>query len=69
MVYDGGTISNSRNPDELKTAINEIQAYGHQGNFNLVQLKDDGYLLLRKDLISDVVVKSEELIEKILEVV
>lgn len=69
VVHDGGIISNSKNPEELKTAIEEIQEYGKRGNYNLLELTNDGCLLLGDNLVSEVVVKSEELIEKILEIV
>ena len=66
VVHDGGIISNSKNPEELKKAIKEIQEYGKRGNCNLLELTNDGRLLLGGDLVPDVVVKSEELLEKIL---
>lgn len=69
VVHDGGIISNSKNPEELKTAIEEIREYGKRGNYNLLELTNDGRLLLGDGLVSEVVVKSEELIEKILETV
>jgi uncharacterized protein YutE (UPF0331/DUF86 family) len=69
VVHDGGIISNSKNPEELKTAIEEIQEYSKRGNYNLLELTNDGCLLLGDNLVSEVVVKSEELIEKILEIV
>lgn len=69
VVHDGGIISNSKNPEELKTAIEEIQEYGKRDNYNLLELTNDGCLLLGDNLVSEVVVKSEELIEKILEIV
>jgi hypothetical protein len=69
IVHNEGIISNSRNPEELKTAISKIQKYSKQGNYNLLELTNDGHLLLGCNLVSDVVIKSEELLEKILEAV
>lgn len=69
IVHNAGVISNSRNSKELKEVVDKIQVYGHQHNCNLLQLKSDDYLLLGNDIISDVVVKIEDISERILEAI
>ena len=66
MVHNGGRISNSKHPGQLENAIEAVKKYAQNGNYNMIKIKDD-YLMLGGDLISDVVVKSENIIEGILE--
>jgi len=66
VVHNGGKISNSKHSKQLREAINAVEKYAKDHNCNMIKIKDD-YLMLEIDLISDVVVKSEEIIERILE--
>ena len=66
MVHNGGRISNSRHQDQLEEAIKSVEAYAQIGNENMIKIKED-YLLLGGELISDVVSKSEDIIDGILE--
>lgn len=66
LVHNGGKISNSKHLKQLQDAINAVEKYAKDHNFNMIKIKDD-YLMLGSDLISDVVVQSEELIERLLE--
>jgi len=63
VVHNGGRISNSK---QLKEAISAVKKYAKKHNYNMIKIKGD-YLLLESNLISDVVVKSEEIIERFLE--
>lgn len=66
VVHNGGRISNSRHQDQLEEAIKAVEAYAQIGNENMIKIKED-YLLLGGELISDVVSKSEDIIDGILE--
>ena len=66
VVHNGGRISNSKHQDQLEEAIKAVEAYAQTGNDNMIKIKED-YLLLGGDLISDVVSKSEVIIDGILE--
>ena len=66
VVHNGGRISNSKYPHQLEDAIEAIDNYAKTGNFNMIEIKDD-YLMIGSDLISDVVNKSERIIENIIE--
>jgi len=66
VVHNGGKISNSKHPKQLEEAINAIEKYAKDHNYYMIKIKDD-YLMLGSNLISDVVVKSEDIIERILE--
>ncbi len=63
VVHNGGRISNSK---QLKEAISAVKKYAQSGNYSMIKIKDD-YLVLGGDLISDVVSKSEVIIDGILE--
>jgi hypothetical protein len=69
IVHDGGVVSNSKHREQLETAINEVIQYGKQSNLLLLELTEDGHLLLGSDLVGDVVIKSEDVLGKILKVV
>ncbi len=62
VVHNGGRISNSK---QLKEAISAVKKYAQSGNYSMIKIKDD-YLVLGGDLISDVVSKSEVIIDGIL---
>ena len=66
VVHNGGRISNSKHLDQLEEAIKAVEKYAQNGNYNMIKIKDD-YLVLGGDLISDVVSKSEDIIDGILE--
>ena len=66
VVHNGGRISNSEHLEQLKKAIDAVEKYAKDHNLNMIKIKDD-YLMLESGLISDVVVKSEDIIERILE--
>jgi len=66
VVHNGGKLSNSKDPKQLEEAINAVGKYAKDHNYNMIKIKDD-YLMLGSDLISDVVVKGEDIIERILE--
>jgi uncharacterized protein YutE (UPF0331/DUF86 family) len=66
VVHNGGKVSASKHPKQLKEATDAIEKYAQIGNYNMLKIKGD-YLMLGEGLISDVVVKSEEIIEGILE--
>ncbi len=66
VVHNGGRISNSKHLTQLKEAIKAVEKYAQSGNYIMIKIKDD-YLVLGGDLISDVVVKSIEIIERIRE--
>jgi len=63
VVHNGGRISNSK---QLKEAISAVKKYAQSGNYSMIKIKDD-YLMLGSGLISDVVEKSADIIERILE--
>jgi len=63
VVHNGGRISNSK---PFKEAISAVMKYAQSGNYSMIKIKDD-YLVLGGDLISDVVSKSEVIIDGILE--
>lgn len=65
IVHAGGNISNSKRT-QLKNAIEAIREYATVGNYNMIEIKDN-FLLLGTNLISDVVIRSEAIIENILE--
>jgi hypothetical protein len=66
LIHDGGIVSNSKGLEELKGAISKIQEVGEQGNDNLLELTNNGHLLLRCDLVSDVYCKVEDVLSGIL---
>ena len=66
VVHNGGKISNSKHQKHLVEAIGAVEKYAKKHNYNMIKIKGD-YLLLESNLISDVVVKSEEIIERFLE--
>ncbi len=66
VVHNGGRISNSKHLGQLEEAINAVKKYAQNGNYSMIKIKDD-YLVLGGDLISDVVSKSEDIIDGILE--
>ncbi|MCH8118307.1 MAG: hypothetical protein IIC00_01105 [Planctomycetes bacterium] len=66
VVHNGGKISNSKHSKQLKEAIDAVEKYAKDPNYNMIKIKDD-YLMLGSGLISDVVEKSEDIIERILE--
>jgi len=66
VVHNGGKISNSKHQNHLVEAIETVEKYAKKHNYNMIKIKGD-YLLLESNLISDVVVKSEEIIERFLE--
>jgi len=67
VAHNGGRISGSKYPPQLKKAIEAIQEYAKNGNYNNMITTKDDYLMVGGDLISDVVTKSEEIVERILE--
>jgi hypothetical protein len=67
LVHDGGVVSNSRNPDGLKNAISKIQEFGKQGNYHLLDVSNDGHLILRDNLVGEVYIKIEDILEVILD--
>ena len=66
VVHNGGKISNSKHLVQLADAIEAVEKYAKDHNYNMIKIKDD-YLMLGSDLISDVVAKSVDIIEGILE--
>ncbi|MBW8014937.1 MAG: hypothetical protein FVQ82_02035 [Planctomycetes bacterium] len=66
VAHNGGRISGSKFLNQLKDAIEAVEKYAKNGNFNMITTKDD-YLMIGEDLISNVVIKSEEIVERILE--
>ena len=66
VVHNGGKISNSKHSKQLKEAIDAVEKYAKDHNYNMIKIKDD-YLMLESGLISDVVEKSADIIERILE--
>ena len=66
VAHNGGRISNSKHLPQLKEAIKAVEKYAQSGNYIMIKIKDD-YLLLGGELISDVVSKSEDIIDGILE--
>jgi hypothetical protein len=66
LAHSAGKISKSKYPEQLNDAINAVEKYAEAHNLNMRKIKDD-YLMLESDLVSDVVVKSVDIIERILE--
>lgn len=66
VAHNGGRISGSNYLPQLHEAIEAIEEYAKKGNYNMITIKDD-YLMVGGDLISDVVTKSEDIVERILE--
>lgn len=66
IVHNGGKIDESQNPKKLKNAIEKIKKYDEERNYILIDDKDD-IIFIESGLISDFVIKSEEMVEMILE--
>jgi hypothetical protein len=63
VVHSGGRSCGS---GQLKEALDGIEKYAQGGNYIMIKIMD-GHLVLGDDLISDVVTKSEDIIEGVLE--
>lgn len=66
VAHNGGRISGSNYLPQLHEAIEAIEEYAKKGNYNMITIKDD-YLMVGGDFISNVVTKSEDIVERILE--